>query len=41
MPGAVFAKPQIDGGLLAKLDKTKIANYGNLDPAIMLSPRQA
>ena len=35
VPGAVFAKPQIDGGLLAKLDKAKIANYGNLDPAIM------
>jgi len=35
VPGAVFAKPQIDGGLLMKLDKTKIANYGNLDPAIM------
>jgi putrescine transport system substrate-binding protein len=35
VPGAVFAKPQIDGGLLAKLDKTKISNYGNLDPAIM------
>ena len=35
VPGAVFAKPQIDGGLLAKLDKSKIANYGNLDPAIM------
>lgn len=35
VPGAVFAKPQIDGGLLGKLDKTKITNYGNLDPAIM------
>ncbi len=35
VPGAVFAKPQIDGGLLQKLDKTKLANYGNLDPAIM------
>ena len=35
VPGAVFAKPQIDGGLLQKIDKTKIANYGNLDPAIM------
>jgi len=35
VPGAVFAKPQIDGGLLAKLDKTKISRYGNLDPAIM------
>ncbi|MBI2727078.1 MAG: extracellular solute-binding protein [Polaromonas sp.] len=35
VPGAVFAKGQIDGGLLQKLDKAKIANYGNLDPAIM------
>lgn len=35
VPGAVFAKGQIDGGLLATLDKSKIANYGNLDPAIM------
>lgn len=35
VPGAVFAKPQIDGGLLAKLDKSKISRYGNLDPAIM------
>ena len=35
VPGAVFAKPQIDGGLLQKLDKTKLANIGNLDPAIM------
>ena len=35
VPGAVFARPQIDGGLLAKLDKSKISHYGNLDPAIM------
>jgi putrescine transport system substrate-binding protein len=35
VPGAVFAKSQIDGGLLMKLDKVKIANLGNLDPAIM------
>ena len=35
VPGAVFAKPQIDGGLLAKLDKSKISRYSNLDPAIM------
>ncbi|MCY7371047.1 MAG: extracellular solute-binding protein [Polaromonas sp.] len=35
VPGAVFARPQIDGKLLARLDKTKISNYGNLDPAIM------
>ena len=35
VPGAVFAKSQIDAGLLQKLDKTKISNYANLDPAIM------
>lgn len=35
VPGAVFAKPQIDGGLLATLDKSKISNYGNLDPELM------
>jgi putrescine transport system substrate-binding protein len=35
VPGAVFAKPQIDGGLLMKLDKAKLKNYGNLDSAIM------
>lgn len=35
VPGAVFARPQIEGGLLMKLDRSKIANYGNLDRAIM------
>ena len=35
VPGAVFAKPQIDGGLLARLDKSKITRNGNLDPVIM------
>ena len=35
VPGAVFAKSQIDGGLLMKLDKPAIKNLGNLDPAIM------
>ena len=35
VPGAVFAKPQIDGGLLLKLDKAQLSNYANLDPAIM------
>ncbi len=35
VPGAVFAKPQIDGDLLLKLDKTKLSNEVNLDPAIM------
>ncbi len=35
VPGAVFAKSQIDGGLLMKLDKSRVANYSNLDPEIM------
>ena len=35
VPGAVFAKPQIEAGLLQKLDKSKIPNLKNLDPAIM------
>ncbi len=35
VPGAVFAKSQIEGGLLATLDKSKVANYGNLDAEIM------
>jgi putrescine transport system substrate-binding protein len=35
MPGSVFAKPQIDGGLLQKLDKTKLSNYGNLDAGVL------
>ena len=35
VPGAVFAKSQIDAGLLMKLDKAQIPNASNLDPAIM------
>ena len=35
VPGAVFAKPQIDAGLLQKLDKTKLGNIANLDASIM------
>ncbi len=35
VPGAVFAKSQIEGGLLAKLDKAKLPNYANLDADIM------
>lgn len=35
VPGAVFAKPQIEGGLLQPLDKSKIPNLGNLDPDVM------
>jgi putrescine transport system substrate-binding protein len=35
VPGAVFAKGQIEAGLLQKLDKTQIPNLSNLDPEIM------
>ena len=35
VPGAVFAKPQIDAGLLQKLDKSKLPNLANLDGALM------
>ena len=35
VPGAVFAKPQIEAGLLQKLDKTKHSNIANLDVAVM------
>jgi putrescine transport system substrate-binding protein len=34
VPGSHFAKMQIDGGLLMKLDKSKLPNMKNLDPAI-------
>ena len=34
VPGSHFAKMQIDGGLLMKLDKGKLPNLKNLDPAI-------
>jgi putrescine transport system substrate-binding protein len=35
VPGAVFAKSQIEAGLLRPLDKALIPNLANLDPAIM------
>ena len=35
VPGAVFAKPQIEAGLLQKLDKAKLINITNLDAVIM------
>ena len=35
VPGAVFAKPQIEAALLQKLDKTRLTNIANLDPTIM------
>jgi putrescine transport system substrate-binding protein len=34
VPGSHFAKMQIDGGLLMKLDKSKLPNLKHLDPAI-------
>ncbi len=41
VPGTVFAKPQIEGGLLQPLDKSKIPNLANLDPAIMATLTKA
>ena len=35
VPGSVFAKPQIEGGMFQPLDKAKIKNLGNLDSAIL------
>jgi len=35
VPGAVFAKSQIEASLLMKLDKAQIPNLANLDAAIM------
>jgi len=35
VPGSVFAKPQIEGGMFQPLDKAKVKNLANLDPAIM------
>ncbi len=35
VPGSVFAKSQIEAGLLLKLDKAQIPNASNLDAALM------
>ncbi len=35
VPGSVFAKPQIEGGLFQPLDKSKIKNLANLDAPIL------
>lgn len=35
VPGSVFAKAQIAGGLLQPLDKSKVPNLANLEPALM------
>ncbi|MBK6853917.1 MAG: polyamine ABC transporter substrate-binding protein [Burkholderiales bacterium] len=34
VPSSYWAKIQADGGLLGKIDKSKIPNYKNLDPAL-------
>jgi putrescine transport system substrate-binding protein len=35
VPGAHFAKTQIEGGLLQKLDRSKLTNWGNLDKSVL------
>jgi putrescine transport system substrate-binding protein len=35
VPGAHFAKQQIEGHLLQKLDRSQLSNWGNLDPAVL------
>ena len=35
VPGAHFAKTQIEAGLLQKLDRSKLTNWGNLDPSLL------
>ncbi len=35
VPGAHFAKQQIEANLLRKLDRSLLTNWGNLDPAIL------
>ena len=35
VPGSHFAKTQIEGGLLQKLDKSKLTNWGNLDKTLL------
>ena len=41
VPGSVFAKPQIEAGLFQPLDKSKIPNLANLDPAVMATLTKA
>lgn len=35
VPGAHFAKTQIEGDLLQKLDRSKLTNWGNLDKGLL------
>lgn len=41
VPGTVFAKSQIEGGLLQPLDKSKLKNLSNLDPALLATMTKA
>lgn len=41
VPGGVFAKGQIEAGLLQPLDKSRIPNLANLEPAFMKTLTQA
>ncbi|MFZ3129039.1 MAG: extracellular solute-binding protein [Rhodoferax sp.] len=41
VPGTVFAKSQIEGGLLLPLDKSKLKNRANLDPALLATMTKA
>lgn len=41
VPGTVFAKSQIEGGLLQPLDKSKLKNLANLDPALLATMTKA
>ena len=35
VPGSHFAKTQIEGGLLQKIDRSKLTNWGNLDKGLL------
>ncbi len=35
VPGAHFAKAQLEGGLLQKLDRSQLTQWGNLDPGLL------
>ncbi len=35
VPGSHFAKQQIESGLLQRLDRSKLTNWGNLDPTLL------
>src|SRR5476649_1773171 len=37
VPSSHFAKVQIQGSLLQKLDRSKLTNWGNLDPTLLKS----